>query len=133
MTTAAEPVGRSLARRYLRRPGLLQASFYAVAGLWPIVAYRSFERISGPKREPWLVKTVGLLTVVIAGALAADVEGRSPATRRLAIGSAAAYGAIDVYYAGVRRRISPVYLLDAVAEAALLGLWLARDRMVRRP
>jgi hypothetical protein len=109
-----------------RRPAALQAAYYAASGAMPIVAYRLFERITGPKREPWLVKTVGLLTLAIAAVLAADAGGRDPQTRRLGISSALAYGAVDTWYAAIRRRISPVYLLDAVVEAGFAVAWLAR-------
>ncbi len=107
----------------LPRPAALQSGFYAVGGAWPLVAYRTFEAVTGRKREPWLVKTVGVLMLAIAAALAADPDGRSPVSRRLGVGSAVAFGAVDVWYAGVRRRISPIYLVDAVAEAALVALW----------
>lgn len=111
-------------------PGAVQSAYYAVSGAWPLLSYRTFEAVTGPKREPWLVKTVGILLVVIAAALAADPPGRSPVTRRLGIGSAAALGAVDVWYAAVRRRISPIYLGDAVAEAVLVAAWLRnRDRV----
>ncbi|MBW3612499.1 MAG: hypothetical protein KY392_01405 [Chloroflexi bacterium] len=59
----------------------LQAAYYAVSGAMPLVAYPLFERITGPKREPWLVKTVGLITVAIAWVLARDPANRHPQTR----------------------------------------------------
>jgi hypothetical protein len=108
--------------------GLVQAAYYLVTGVAPIVAYGTFEAITGPKREPWLVKMVGLLTIAIGAVIASDPAGRTPQVRRLAILAAAAYGAIDVWYAGVRRRISRVYLLDAVVEAGIIGAWLATAR-----
>ena len=40
----------------------------------------------------------------------------------VAAGSAAALAAIDTVYVA-KRRISPVYLLDAVAEIALVAGW----------
>jgi hypothetical protein len=46
----------------------------------------------------------------------------------LGLGSAAALGAVDVWYAAVRRRISPVYLLDALAEVVIAAAWLAAGR-----
>src|SRR5690625_1218296 len=47
-------------------------------------------------------------------------------TCRLAVSSSAALGAVDVIYV-LKNRISPVYLLDAVVELKLIGLWgLAR-------
>lgn len=104
-------------------PGWIQATYYLVTGLWALVAYRWFEAVTGPKREPWLVKTVGLQTVAIAAALAADPQGRTAVGRRLGIGSAAGFAAIDVYYALIRRRIRPIYLADAIVELAFLAAW----------
>lgn len=112
----------------LRRVAALQAAYYATAGALPILAYRTFERITGPKREPWLVKTVALLTVAVAAVLAADPSATQPQTRRLGIATAAAYALVDTWYAGVRRRIRPVYLLDAVVEVAFAAAWVARVR-----
>src|SRR5215213_7149555 len=37
----------------------LQAIFYIVSGVWPFVSIRSFEAVTGPKVDRWLVKTVG--------------------------------------------------------------------------
>ena len=108
------------------RPGAVQATYYAVTGVWPLLSYHSFEAITGRKREPWLVKTVGLLLVVVSAALAADPDGRSAGSRRLGIGTAVALGAVDVWYAAVRRRISPIYLADGVVEAGLVGMWTLR-------
>jgi hypothetical protein len=104
--------------------GAVQGAYYLLSGLWPIVSYRTFEWVTGPKRERWLVKTVGLLTVAIGSTLVRDPDGRSRQTRHLAIAIAIAYGAIDVWYAGLVRRIRPVYLLDAMAEMAFIAAWL---------
>ncbi len=111
--------------------GRLHGAFYLGGGIWPLVAYRSFEAVTGRKREPWLVKTVGLLTIVAGGVIAADPAGRDASTRRLAIGMALAYAAIDTWYAGVRRRISPIYLLDAIAELGIAAAWLRRRPHIR--
>src|SRR5215212_885809 len=52
------------------RPALrVQAIYYLVTGLWPFVSIRTFEAISGPKRDDWLVKTVGALVSSIGAAL----------------------------------------------------------------
>ena len=115
----------------LPRPAVVQAAFYAIGGAWPLVAYGTFEAVTGRKREPWLVKTVAVLMLAIAAALAADPDGRSPAARRLGVGSAVAFGVVDVWYGGLRRRISPIYLVDAIAEAALVALWWLDVRRAR--
>ncbi len=115
----------------LRRVAAVQAAYYAAAGALPILAYRAFEWITGPKREPWLVKTVGVLTVAVAGVLAADPSAAQPQTRRLGMAAAVAYALVDTWYAAVRRRIRPVYLLDAVVEVAFAAAWIARRRGAR--
>lgn len=106
----------------------LQAAYYAASGAAPIAAYRLFERLTGPKREPWLVKTMGLATVAVASVLARAPRDRDPQTRRLGLAAALAYGIADVWYAGVRRRISRVYLLDSLVQAAFVAGWLAQRR-----
>jgi hypothetical protein len=106
------------------RMALLQGSFDVITGLWPIVHLRSFEAVTGPKLEGWLVKTVGALITVIGGTLLTAGLRRqvTPEVRLLGVGSAAAFTLVDVIYTS-RRRISPVYLLDALAEVALIAGW----------
>lgn len=88
-------------------------------GIWPVLHMRSFEAVTGPKRERWLVKTMGLFIAAVGVAL-----GTTRDVRVLGITTAAALCACDVVYAG-KRRISPVYLLDAVVEGALVAGWIA--------
>jgi hypothetical protein len=106
-----------------------QSAYYLATGLFPFVTRRGFEAVTGPKPEWWLVITVGALTSVVGASLggAALNDRVTPETAALAVGTAASLGVIDVVYSA-RRRISPVYLLDAVAQAALLGGWLAARR-----
>jgi hypothetical protein len=109
-----------------------QGAFYVATGAWSILSRATFERVTGPKTDYWLVRMVGLLAVVIGATLLAAV--REPTLPSpvwvLAIGSAAAFTAIDVHYAA-RKRISRVYLLDATAETLIVaglivGWWLSR-------
>ena len=100
---------------------IAQAAVYVSTGLWSLVSRPTFERVTGPKTDYWLVRMVGLLALVIglsllAGARQAVVT--SPVWL-LAIGSAAAFAAIDLSYA-LPRRISRVYLADAALEIALV-------------
>jgi hypothetical protein len=106
----------------LRTAVLTQGVYYVATGMWPLVNMRSFERVTGPKIDKWLVKTVGVLVTSIGGALLVAATRRriSPEARVLAAGSAVGLAAIDVYYVA-KRRIAPVYLLDAVTELALLS------------
>jgi hypothetical protein len=102
----------------------IQAAYYVVTGLLPLVSIRLFEAVTGPKADRWLVKTVGLLVATTGFALAlADRRRRlAPELMIVAAGNAGVLAAVDIVYVA-KRRISPVYLLDAVAELALLCGW----------
>lgn len=112
--------------RPVRHAPLVQGAYFVLAGVWPLISMRTFEAVTGPKVDRWLVKTVGLLVTVVGSALLADARRPSRGTTTAGIGSAVALGAVDVVYAA-RGRISTIYLLDAVVEAVLLAVWL-RDR-----
>jgi hypothetical protein len=127
-----------MSERIGRATALGQGAFWLATGLWPIVHYRSFEAVTGGKADAWLVKTIGGLIAVIGGALLV-AGGRREISRETALlgaGSAAALAWSDVYHVA-RRRISKVYLLDAVVEAPFLAGWgtlaLGRRRGAQRP
>jgi hypothetical protein len=82
----------------------------------------SFEAVTGPKTDDWLVRMVALLTVAIAGAIWPRQHGTAldAPLRTLAVTAAASYLVIDVFYAAVGV-ISPIYLLDAVLQIGLLA------------
>jgi hypothetical protein len=93
----------------------------------------SFQRVTGPKGDTWLVNTVGTLVAVV-GFVLLLAAGRRRITLEagaLAAGSAAALSGIDVYYVS-RRRISPVYLLDAALEWLLVAGWISGGVRARR-
>jgi 4-amino-4-deoxy-L-arabinose transferase-like glycosyltransferase len=111
-----------------RLVALAQGVYYLVSGIWPLVSLRTFERVTGPKVDDWLVKTVGALAAVIGGVLVVRSVARdSPPDPLLGAAAAAAFAAVDVNYVA-RRRISPIYLADALAETALIAGWLATRR-----
>src|SRR3954449_6312557 len=108
----------------IRRSLFAQGAYYAGTGVAPFVSRRGFEAVTGPKREWWLVQTVGGVVTALGGALAgAAVRDRvTPEIALAGAGSAAVLLGIDVVYVA-RRRISPVYLADAVAQAGVLAGW----------
>lgn len=110
-----------------------QAAYYVVTGLWPILHMGSFEAITGPKVDDWLVKMVGLLAATIGVTLAiAARRGRwGVEIRALAILSALSFAAIDLRYA-LTGRISPIYLADAAAELGIAGLLGGAILLARR-
>lgn len=94
-----------------------QGAYYLATGLWPLVSMRSFERVTGPKTDRWLVQMVGLLAASIGATLlvGARREDVDDAVLTLAIASALSFACIDVAHAA-RRRISAIYLGDAICE-----------------
>jgi hypothetical protein len=116
-----------------RALALGQGVFYVVTGIWPIVSLRTFELMTGPKADGWLVKTAGvLITAIGAGLTTAGLRGRvTPEMKLFAVGAATGLTMIDLVYVA-RRRIARVYLLDAVAEVGLIGAWSAAQLLGRR-
>jgi hypothetical protein len=109
----------------MRAIAIVQACYFLLTGVWPIVHMRSFLAVTGPKVDLWLVKTVGVLVAMVGSVLLmAAWSGRiTPEVIALAIGCAAALGIVDVVY--VARRVIPkIYLLDAVAESVLIAAWI---------
>lgn len=134
--TRIHPVS-AFRRAATRRPdsllvltAVVQGVFYIATGVWSIVSIETFEAVTGPKLDEWLVKTAGVL-VIVSGCvflLAAARRHFPLEVVVLAIGNALALTAIDVIYVSLDR-IPAVYLLDAVAEVVLacgwlVGLWL---------
>jgi hypothetical protein len=115
------------------RLSLIQGAFYLTTGIWPLVSIRTFERVTGPKTDKWLVKTAGVLITAIGGALTLAGARRAvnDETRLLAVASAAALTAIDITYVA-KKRIAPVYLLDAGVELALICGWVKGAHWHRR-
>lgn len=105
---------------------LVQGFYFALTGVWPLIDIRSFLLVTGPKTDLWLVKTVGVvITAIGAGLIVAGWNGEtSLPVIATAMTGAAGLAVIDLVYA-LKKVISPVYLLDAVAEAVLILWWIA--------
>lgn len=105
-------------RRGMNKTLIVQGTYYAATGVWSLLAIDSFQRVTGPKTDLWLVKTVGGLVTAIGVALLAGGTRRrtSPEAVVLAAGCAAGLATIDATHVA-KRRISAIYLLDAAAEA----------------
>lgn len=114
-----------------RLAAALQGTFWTVTGVWPIVHLASFEAVTGPKMDDWLVRVTGLLIAVI-GVVLLWAALRPPVGRdtvRLGMLSAAALGIADIVIVATDA-VGPIYLLDVPVEALFVGLWAAH--LVRR-
>jgi hypothetical protein len=129
----AVPVQRRGTNPY-RPVAAVQGAFYLLTGLWPLLSLQSFLAVTGPKTDLWLVYTVGVLIAVIgATLLSASVRGRiTLEIGVLGVGSAVVLAGIDLIFVA-RGVISWVYLLDAIAEAVLVGWWVVTYLRPQRP
>ena len=110
---------KALTRRAVLRA---QGTYYLGTGPTAIAFPRTFQAITGPKRDMWLAKTMGGLITVIGAALLEGTRATEPSNelKFLAAGSALVLGASDLIYGGQGRN-TRVYYLDAAAQAALLA------------
>ena len=76
--------------------GYGQGLYYLVTGIWPLLSMRTFEAVTGPKADKWLVKTVGVLVGVVGAVLMLSARRRhvAPEPALLAAGSAAYVAAV---------------------------------------
>jgi hypothetical protein len=116
--SATASTAKSLVKSVIR----FQSAYYVVTGIWPLISMRTFEAVTGPKYDKWLVKMVGLLAASIGATLAIGTQQDeiSVETRMLAVTSALSFAAVDVIYS-LRGRIGKIYLSDALLEALLLA------------
>lgn len=104
---------------------LVQGIYFFVTGVWPLISMGTFLKITGPKTDLWLVKTVGLILAVIGAVLvyAQLTATINPPVILLAIGAALSLTLVEFIYV-FKRVISPIYLGDAFVELILIAWWV---------
>ena len=95
----------------------LQGGYYLLGGLWPLVNFRSFEAVTGPKPDRFVTEVASALYVAIGTSLVA--AGRRPARqlRVLALLTALASAGFDLRH---RPAVRPIYTAEAALEGVLL-------------
>ncbi len=104
--------------------------FNVVTGLWPVLHMPSFEAVSGPKVDRWLVRTVGGLLAANGLAQLAARDGEQRLSAQVGLSTSAVLAAVDLRY-GSTGRISRIYLLDAAVQLAWVGAWARMLRTAR--
>jgi hypothetical protein len=99
------------------------AAYLVATGVWPLLHYRSFEAVSGPKSDVWLVKTFGALTAAVGLSLTKDRHSAELLTLVVS-GTIAIADVLDVVCADVR----PVYLADAAVQGSAFAASCRRRR-----
>lgn len=119
----------------------LQAVYYGLTGIWPLISVETFQLVTGEKtdhlvtgdeNDHWLVMTVGTLITAIAISLLIAAWRRNLAAETVALAVSTAVGltAIDIIY-GSRRVLFPIYLPDAAVECLLILGWLSILLIIR--
>lgn len=115
----AQPTARILA--------LVQGLYFVITAIWPLLNMASFEAVTGRKADRWLVRAISGQLLVSGGLLCLAALRRRPLSTPevplVGVGSAAGIAAVEVATVA-RRRISPVYLLDAAVEVVFIASWL---------
>lgn len=101
-----------------------QGAYYVATGAWPMLHVDSFQFVTGPKTDVWLVRTVAVLVLAIGATLllAAWRLRVGPEAVLLAVLSAVGLGVLEVVYV-VDGTLRPVYAADAAVEFLLAGAW----------
>jgi hypothetical protein len=88
------------------------------------VGPHSYQRLTGHQGDTWLVAVIGVLQLVVGGALCLAAYRRqgSPEVLFLAFGSGLGLTAVDIHllFSG----LSFLYLLDAVLQLGLVAFWV---------
>lgn len=108
----------------------LYSPYLVATGVWSLVDRRSFERVTGPKQDYWLVQTVGALAIVIGLSVGVAVRRRAEEPETIVLGAASciAFGLASVRASQTESR---AYLADALLETAFLAAWL--EPVLERP
>ena len=113
----------------VRPLAVIHGAFFLASGLWPVFHMRSFEKLTGDKKDDWLVKTVGLLIATTGAALVhSGTRSQRPPRELTALAAGQSFwlGGVSLVYS-LKGTISKIYLLDTLAEAALVAAWLTAD------
>src|SRR6266478_7057974 len=107
------------------RVALIHGAYLVAGGLWPILDLRSLMLATGPKLEGWLPKGVGACMANIGAALTAAGAREKVARelRLLGTTTALSFAAMDFRYAGIRRRISRVHLVNGIVQLGFAAAW----------
>jgi hypothetical protein len=119
--------------KFLKMLCWVQGMYFLATGVWPLVSIGTFEMVTGPKTDDWLVKTVGVLIIVTSAVLLRAALSGKPSDDTIIIGAgmAAALMFIDLIYVS-QNTILAIYLADAVLELIFVVAWAWCGREVLR-
>ena len=102
----------------------VQGAYFLLAGAWPLASLKSFEAVTGPKRERWLIRSLATAMAVAGAALLSGARSRrvTPELALLANGMGLGFGLLELTNV-IRGRIRRVYLGDVALQFAFAAAW----------
>ena len=111
---------------------IVQAVYYLLTGLWPLLHLNSFLSITGSGADLWRSQPINLLILCVGLVLLRGSAEKSskPATNILSVAAAFVLLIIDLYFpfSGV---VSKLYVVDGILQFSCLVLWLCV--LIKRP
>lgn len=107
----------------------VQMFYFLLTAVWPFVHLESFLKITGPKTDIWLVKTVSLLILPYVFLILYVLKiRRSPLVILVIILCSAGLAGIDLYY--IHDVIRWTYMIDFILEVTFIVYWIFIIRSV---
>jgi hypothetical protein len=113
---------------------IVQGAYYTLTGLWPIVDIESFQSVTGPKTDLWMLRTLGLLLAIVGSVLLFSTRHGKPPLEIVVLALAMATALLLVDFIVVFSRTVPLrYLFDAVMQAGLIFWWTRAAKAPKVP
>jgi hypothetical protein len=111
----------------------MQGLYDMIGGLWPLLHMQSFEAVTGPKEDSWLVRTVaGILLVVGTVLLRAAFRGHVAHDVRWMAAGISTVLALVALVSSLAGFISWLYFFDGLFHFAFAMAW-ALGSFIRKP
>ena len=118
-------------RNKINMPMLAQAAYYLITGMWPVLHFRSFEALTGPKPDRFTTESTGMLFVASGVALTVAATEGAPdrSSRALSAAVPLAAGLVTLRH---RPQLRAVFLADAATQSVLALLSASASRNPHR-
>jgi hypothetical protein len=121
-------------RRFYYGLIIFHGLYLLITAIWPLIDIESFMRVTGPKTDIWLVKTVAVLLIPVSICILFPLFSRINPILSILVSllCTAGLAAIDFYYTSTET-ISNVYRYDGFLQVILFVSWLSiliRNRQV---
>lgn len=103
---------------------LIVGVYSLITALWALIDIDSFMKVTGPKTDIWLVKTVSVLILAMAVFFIMQLKYSSPVVPVIILGILMSVGlaSIDFYYTS-QNTISDIYKADGFLQLVFMLIW----------